>query len=232
MLKVLALVAYILLSLTPASAQAPFHQGKTITMLASTSPGGTGDLRVKSVVPTLRKYIPGNPTIIIEYMDGGGGRKGANYLFRNAKPDGLTIGALSGGIVGLQVMGESGVMYDIDKFIPLVSPESTNHYTIYTRRELGANNIEKLRALSGIRIGAQSVGHVSYIAGRLFAYLFGLKQPQFIAGYTAPKVRGAGARRAMRERTMRVGVAAQSRLARQKSHGFSRDLGSAQRRQA
>ena len=54
---------------------------------------------------------------VVEYMDGGGGRKGANYLFRNAKPDGLTIGALSGGVVGLQIMRESGVMYDIDKFI-------------------------------------------------------------------------------------------------------------------
>ncbi|MEO6164283.1 MAG: hypothetical protein ABIP88_09095 [Candidatus Binatia bacterium] len=191
MLKTLALVTYILFSVNAAFAQAPFYQGKTITMIASTSPGGTGDLRVKAMVPTLRKHIPGNPTIIIEYMDGGGGRKGANYLFRNAKPDGLTIGALSGGIVGLQIMRESGVMYDIDKFIQLGSPESVNHYTIYTRKELGANSVEKLRALSGIRIGAQSVGHVSYIAGRLFAYLFGLKQPQFIAGYTAPEVDAA-----------------------------------------
>ena len=87
MLKTLALVTYILFALNSAFAQAPFYQGKTITMIASTAPGGTGDLRVKAMVPTLRKHIPGNPTIIIEYMDGGGGRKGANYLFRNAKPD-------------------------------------------------------------------------------------------------------------------------------------------------
>ena len=191
MLKTLVLATYTLLALSSVSAQTQFYQGKTITMIASTAPGGTGDLRVKAMVPTLRKHIPGNPTIIIEYMDGGGGRKGANYLYRNAKPDGLTIGALSGGIVGLQIMRESGVMYDVDKFIQLGTPESTNHYTIYTRKELGANSVEKLRALSGIRIGAQSVGHVSYIAGRLFAYLFGLKQPQFIAGYTAAEVDAA-----------------------------------------
>src|ERR687898_2497675 len=70
-----------------AFSQAPFYQGKTITVIATTSPGGTGDLRVKALMPTLRKHIPGNPTLVIEYMDGGGGRKGANYLFRNAKPD-------------------------------------------------------------------------------------------------------------------------------------------------
>jgi tripartite-type tricarboxylate transporter receptor subunit TctC len=185
------LCTLIVFSFGSALAQTPFYQGKTITVIATTAPGGTQDLRVKAVVPFLRKYIPGNPTIIIEYMDGGGGRKGANYLFRNAKPDGLTIGAMSGAVVALQLMRESGVMYDIDKFIQLGSPESTTHYTIYTRKELGLKGIEKLRAASGLRIGAQSVGHVSYIAGRLFAYFFGLKDPKFIAGYTSPEVDAA-----------------------------------------
>jgi tripartite-type tricarboxylate transporter receptor subunit TctC len=185
------LCTLIVFSFGSALAQTPFYQGKTITVIATTAPGGTQDLRVKAVVPFLRKYIPGNPTIIIEYMDGGGGRKGANYLFRNAKPDGLTVGAMSGAVVALQLMRESGVMYDIDKFIQLGSPESTTHYTIYTRKELGLSSIEKLRAASGLRIGAQSVGHVSYIAGRLFAYFFGLKDPKFIAGYTSPEVDAA-----------------------------------------
>ncbi len=181
----------LLLFALPAFAQAPFYQGKTITVIATTAPGGTGDMRVKSLLPALRKHIPGNPTMVIEYMDGGGGRKGANYLFRNAKPDGLTLGAMSGAVIALQIMRESGVMYDIDKFSYLGSPESINHYTIYTRKELGLSNLDKLRAATGIRIGAQSVGHVSYIAGRLFAYFFGLKEPKFIAGYTSPEVDAA-----------------------------------------
>jgi tripartite-type tricarboxylate transporter receptor subunit TctC len=184
---------WVLGCLTPgySFSQTPFYQGKTITVIATTAPGGSGDLRVKALVPFLRKHVPGNPTIIIEYMDGGGGRKGANYLFRNAKPDGLTVGAMSGAVVALQLMRESGVMYDIDKFIQLGSPESTTHYTIYTRKELGLSSVDKLRAASGVRIGAQSVGHVSYIAGRLFAYFIGLKDPKFIAGYTSPEVDAA-----------------------------------------
>jgi tripartite-type tricarboxylate transporter receptor subunit TctC len=185
------LVVAVMLLPIDAFSQAPFYQGKTITVVATTAPGGTGDMRVKALVPFLRKYIPGTPTLVIEYMDGGGGRKGANYLFRNARADGLTVGAMSGSVIALQIMRESGVMYDIDKFTYLGSPESTNHYTIYTRKELGLNNLEKLRAASGLRIGAQSVGHVSYIAGRLFAYFFDLKDPKFIAGYTAPEVDAA-----------------------------------------
>ena len=188
---VTSVIGAVLFVSVPAFAQAPFYQGKTITVIATTAPGGTGDMRVKALVPTLRKHIPGNPTLVIEYMDGGGGRKGANFLFRNAKPDGLTVGAMSGAVIGLQIMRESGVLYDIDKFSYLGSPESVNHYTIYTRKELGLSNLDKLRAATGIRIGAQSVGHVSYIAGRLFAYFFGLKDPKFIAGYTSPEVDAA-----------------------------------------
>ena len=188
---VTSVIGAVLFVAAPVFAQAPFYQGKTITVIATTAPGGTGDMRVKALIPTLRKHIPGNPTLVIEYMDGGGGRKGANFLFRNAKPDGLTVGAMSGAVIALQIMRESGVMYDIDKFSYLGSPESVNHYTIYTRRELGLNNLDKLRSANGIRIGAQSVGHVSYIAGRLFAYFLGLKDPKFVAGYTSPEVDAA-----------------------------------------
>ena len=34
--------------------QVPFYQGKTITVIAGTAPGGIGDARVKSMVPFLR----------------------------------------------------------------------------------------------------------------------------------------------------------------------------------
>jgi len=174
-----------------AFSQVPFYQGKTVTVIISTSPAGTGDLRIKALVPFLRKHIPGNPTMVLEYMDGGGGRKAANYMYRNARADGLTVGAMSSGIVPLQIMRESGVLYDLDKFIYLGAPETVGHQIIYTRKDLGLSNLEKLRAKAGLRIGAQSVGHVSYIAGRFFAFFLDFRDPRFIAGYTAPEVDAA-----------------------------------------
>jgi tripartite-type tricarboxylate transporter receptor subunit TctC len=171
--------------------QENFYAGKTVTLVAFTAPGGSGDLRVKAVVPFLKKHIPGNPTVVIEYMDGGGGRKGANHIFHSARPDGLTIGAGSGAFVGLGIMREQGVTYDVDKFIYLGTAEHENHAVIYTRRELGFDTLEKLRAASGVRIGGQTVGHVSYVAGRLFAYFLDMKEPKFIVGYSAPEVDAA-----------------------------------------
>jgi len=164
--------------------QAPLYLGKTIKII-NNDPGGTAGLRVKTVVPYLRKYIPGNPTIVIVFIQGGGGRRAANHVFQNASPDGLTIGALSSSVIGLQVMKETGVMYDIDKFIYLGTPVSENHNVIYTRRELGLNTLDKLRTASGIRIGAQEVGAVAYISARLFAYFLDLKAPKFVTGYSS-----------------------------------------------
>jgi tripartite-type tricarboxylate transporter receptor subunit TctC len=169
-------------------AQNDFYAGKTVTLVATTAAGGTGDLRVKAMLPFLKKHIPGHPTVVIEYMDGGGGRKGANHVYSSVRPDGLTIGAASGAIIGLAIMGEKGVSYNVDKFIYLGTPESENHYVIYTRKELGLDHLKKLQAKPGIRIGAQSVGHVSYVAGRLFAYFLDMKDPKFIAGYTSREV--------------------------------------------
>ena len=168
--------------------QAPFYQGKTITVIAGTAPGGIGDNRVKSMVPFLRKYIPGNPAIVVQYMDGGGGRQVGNHMFRNARPDGLTIGAFSSAVIGLNLLGESGVMYDVDKFFYLGSPQSVSHLVFYTRKEAGLGNVEKLRAASGVRVGARPVGHSAYIAARFFAYFLGLKESKFIPGYAAPEL--------------------------------------------
>ena len=171
-----------------AAAQAPFYEGKTLTVVLSTDPAGTSSVRLRPLIPYLRKHIPGNPTIVVEYMEGGGGRKGANHLFRSARPDGLTVGALSGSVIALSIMGESGIMYDINKFVYLGATEGVAHQVFYTRKELGLDSLEKLRAASGVRLGAQSVGHSGYLAGRVFAHLMGLRDPKFATGYTGPEL--------------------------------------------
>jgi tripartite-type tricarboxylate transporter receptor subunit TctC len=170
----------------PAVAQSAFYKGKTITMVQGRSPGGQGDMRVRALIPILQKNIPGNPAIVSEYMDGGGGRKAANHLFRVARPDALTIGNIGEGFVSSAVLGESGVQYDIDKFIYLGAGTSQTNYVFYTRNQLGLDTIEKLRAAIGVRVGGQTVGHSIYILGRMFAWLLELKEPRFIPGYSGP----------------------------------------------
>ena len=168
------------------NAQSSFYKGKTITIVQGRAPGGQGDMRVRALLPILQKNIPGNPAIVSEYMDGGGGRKAANHMFRVARSDGLTIANIGEGFVSSAVLGESGVQYDIDKFIYLGAGSSQTNYVFYTRSQLGLNSIDKLRAATGIKVGGLSVGHSIYFTGRLFAWMMELKQPKFIPGYSGP----------------------------------------------
>jgi tripartite-type tricarboxylate transporter receptor subunit TctC len=172
-------------------AQAPFYQGKTITVIQGREPGGTGDLRARTVTQFLQKYIPGNPTIVHEYMGGGGGLRASNHIYAAVRPDGLTIGSVSSGLLSSAVLGNPGVKYQIEKFHYLGAADAGGHYAFYTRKEAGITSIEKLRATSGIRIGAQSVGHSNYNIGRLLAYLLPMKDARFVTGYASPEIDAA-----------------------------------------
>ncbi|HEX2230502.1 MAG TPA: hypothetical protein VHM64_25505, partial [Candidatus Binatia bacterium] len=164
----------------PALPQPSYFHGKTITILESSAPGGVGTLRTKALVPFLQKYIPGTPAIVMEYMPGGGGQKAANHLYKSVRPDGLTIGRMSTPFVMHAVLGEKGVLYDIEKVTYLGTSYSGGYHVFMTRGAAGLSSLEKLRATSGLRIGSQAVGHLIYISGRMFTYLIGLRQPRFV----------------------------------------------------
>ncbi|MBM4299670.1 MAG: hypothetical protein FJ143_18165, partial [Deltaproteobacteria bacterium] len=180
----ITLIVALVLSVINASAQTPFYQGKTITIISGVAGGGSGDIRIRSLLPFWRKYIPGNPTLVVENIPGAGGRKAANHLYGNVKPDGLTVGVLAATAIPLEVMKESGVMFDSSKFIYLGATEHAFHITFLTRKESGLGTLEKLRAASGVRVGGLSVGHTNYVAARLFAYLLGLKDSKWVTGFS------------------------------------------------
>jgi tripartite-type tricarboxylate transporter receptor subunit TctC len=169
-------------------AQESFFKGKTITIVQGRGPGGTGDLRVRALVPFLQKYIPGSPTIVMEYMSGGGSRKAANHIFNSARADGLTLGNFSAGMISLAVLGEKGIQYDIDKFHYLGSAYSTYHAVFISRKEAGLDTLEKLRATLQIRVGGQSVGFSTYNEARLFCYILAIPDPRFVTGFDGPEL--------------------------------------------
>src|SRR5262245_35446883 len=171
-----------------AFSQEPAYKGKTLTIIQGREPGGSGDMRARVVAPFLHKYIPGNPTVLFEYMPGGGGRKAANHIAKVASPDGMTIAHVGGGFVANGILGAEGVLYDVDKLIYLGNPNSEVQYVLLTHGKLGLNSLEKLRAYSGLRLAAQAVGHDQYTIGRLFAWLLDLKNPRFVVGYSGAEV--------------------------------------------
>ncbi|MET0502536.1 MAG: hypothetical protein ABW172_13510, partial [Candidatus Binatia bacterium] len=189
--KALAVLLLASLLAPPATifGQTPFYQGKTIILARGSTPGGIGELRMRALLQVLKKHIPGQPTILVEFMDGAGGRKAANHVY--TKSDGLTIGSTPSGILASAILGESGVMYDLQKFIFLGSSESESHYSFLSRKEAGWDSLEKLQSATGVRIGSHAVGHPIYLTGRFFAYFLNLKNPKFVTGYSSPEQEAA-----------------------------------------
>ena len=103
------------LNLERASAQTPFYQGKTIRIVIGSSTGGGYDLWARVLARYYGKYIPGNPTILVQNMPGAASIVAANYLYNVAKPDGLTLGALLPAIYFDQLVGRPEVKFDFAK---------------------------------------------------------------------------------------------------------------------
>src|SRR5262245_4863176 len=103
------ITGFLLFSPVLAFSQTHFYQGKTITLLQSTQAGDTSDTMTRAIVPFLKKHIPGEPTIKLEFMPGSGGTKAANHIFSNVRPDARTIGRAVGGLIGNGVLrGSAG----------------------------------------------------------------------------------------------------------------------------
>lgn len=169
-----------------AAEQAPYYAGKTITIVRGGGPGGSGEFQSRALMPYLRKYIPGNPTITMEFMNGASGRKAANYFY-TAKPDGLKI-AYAGAMIPGPILGLPGSNYDIDKFIYIGSTETGNPYVFFTHKTANFDSLDKVRRTPGLRIGAHSVSHSVYVTARMFAYFLSFKDPKFVVGFNDPEM--------------------------------------------
>src|SRR6476620_9541862 len=102
--KLWAAAALWLTFVAPASAQ-DFYKGKSIRLIVGASAGGGYDTYSRTIARHMGKHIPGNPVFVVENMPGAGFLISANYMYRIAKPDGLTIGHFSGGLFLQQLLG-------------------------------------------------------------------------------------------------------------------------------
>jgi len=100
---------------TNASAE-DFYKGKTIRFVVGYAPGGGYDTYTRAAVRFISKYIPGNPTPIVQNRTGAGSLIAANYTYKRARADGLTVGIFNSGLILQQVLGSRGIRFQGDKF--------------------------------------------------------------------------------------------------------------------
>jgi tripartite-type tricarboxylate transporter receptor subunit TctC len=112
-----SLVALTLLALAIRNVSADeFYKGKTIRFIVGAPAGGGYDTYVRAIARHLGKRIPGNPSMVVENMDGAGSLIAANYTYNKAQPDGLSIGVWISGQIIRQALGDKSIRFDGRKF--------------------------------------------------------------------------------------------------------------------
>ena len=141
-----------------AVAQEPFYRGKTVRIVVGFSAGGGFDTYSRTLARHMARHIPGNPTVIVENMPGAGSLISANYLYKIAKPDGLTIGHFIGGLLLGQVLGQKGIEFDARKFEYIGAPVNEHPVCALTKAS-GITSLEKWMAASApVKMGGVAPG--------------------------------------------------------------------------
>jgi len=153
----------------PAAAQEPYYKGKTIRIVVGFTAGGGFDAYSRALARHMPRHILGNPTIVVENMPGAGSLISANYLYKIAKPDGLTIGHFIGGLLLGQVLGQKGVEFDARKFEYIGAPVY-EHPVCATTTASGITSLEKWMAsptpvkMGGVAPGASNPDNITRAA--------------------------------------------------------------------
>ncbi|HET7008419.1 MAG TPA: tripartite tricarboxylate transporter substrate-binding protein [Candidatus Binatia bacterium] len=169
------IVLLLLIHSSGVRAQSDFFKGKQMKIVVGASAGAASDLYARMVANHLPKQIAGRPEIIVQNMPGGGSLTAANYVYSVAKPDGLTLGAVTAPIYFAQLLGRKEVQFDWAKFTWIGTPEE-NDELVFIRSDQPYKTLLDLRkAADPPRCGASGVGSTGFYIPKLIGEIFGVK---------------------------------------------------------
>ena len=160
-----------------------FFRGKTIRIVVGASAGGGFDVYARAIARHMGKHIPGNPQVLVENMAGAGHRIAANHLYKVARPDGLTIGNVFGGLLVGQVLDYPGIEFDAAKFKYIGVPVQDGPVCALTKAS-GITSYDRWRASkAAVKLGATGTDDLMlYGIPKIINAVLGLPV-QVIGGY-------------------------------------------------
>lgn len=159
-----------------------FYRGKVIRIVVGFSAGGGFDTFARTVARYMGKYIPGNPSIIVDNMPGAGSVIAVNHIYRVAKPDGLTIGAFNGNQILGQLVGAQGTNFDARK-MEWVGAPGYNHDLCVLHRRTGIANAEQwLASKTPLKLAGSAPGSTTDDVAKVLKEAIGLPM-RVVAGY-------------------------------------------------
>ena len=168
--------------LLPAIGQEPFYKGKTIRIIVGASAGGGYDTYSRTIARHMGKHIPGNPVFVVENMPGAGFLISANYMYKVAKPDGLTIGHFIGGLFLQQLLEKPGIEFDARRFEYIGVPAQDN-YVLGVAKSTGVTSMDQwLASKTIVKLGGVGVGSATDDIPKVLAATIGLPM-QLVSGF-------------------------------------------------
>lgn len=180
--SVAAITGLVLLVGTAHATTHEFYKGKTFRVIVGFPAGGGFDTYSRAIARHIGKHIPGNPTMVVENMPGAGSLIAANHLYKVAKPDGLTLGTINGGLFLQQLLGRPGIEFDALKFELLGAPAKDSSACALTKAS-GITSMERwMASRTPVKLGATAPGAITHDTPRVFQVALGLPI-HLVAGY-------------------------------------------------
>lgn len=165
-------------------AQAPFYQGKTISILVGTKAGDVYDLYPRLLAEFWTKHIPGNPNIIVQNVPGAASLIAANQAYNVSKPDGLTLAAIYPALYFDQLIKRPEVKYDWAKWNWLGSPVKSNQL-LYMRADTPYKSMDDIRkATTAPKCGSTGIASAGYYIPKVLEEVLGSKF-DIVSGYVS-----------------------------------------------
>lgn len=122
-----------------------FYSGKTITIVCGYNPGGGVDLGTRLIAEHISPFIPGNPRVVVQNMEGAGGIVAANYLYNQAPRDGLTLAVPGRDWILKPLLGFKNARFDPLK-LGFVGSSGANNDVAMVHRDTGVFDAASLRS--------------------------------------------------------------------------------------
>jgi tripartite-type tricarboxylate transporter receptor subunit TctC len=173
----------LLLSMASAYAQDSFYRGQTVRIIVGASAGGGYDTYSRTIARHIGKHVPGNPTFVVENMPGAGFLISANYMYKVAKPDGLTNGHFIGGLFLQQLLGKPGIEFDAAKFEYIGVPTQDNYVIGVSKKNTGISTMDQwLASKTIVKLGGVGAGSATDDIPKVLMATIGLPA-QIVSGY-------------------------------------------------
>src|SRR5262245_9653176 len=114
--------------------------GRTIRIIVPYATSGAFDRLARFVGGRVSHYIPGNPSVIVQNMPGGGGAVATNYLYNVAPKDGTAMAILNPTLILPQLIGQEEMQFDMAKFNWVGSLQRVN-VACMIRKEAGIKHL-------------------------------------------------------------------------------------------